>query len=174
MQWQSKPYFPLSGSPSSHLTIFTTICPLLSPSDPIDKSYFVPTFAVSFKVVYTGAGLILSKSRFRTPLAGVAEAPRRAHSRRMPDSPGSCGPLSGKSSEFPLHPWVNPCSNEHGKLCFRRPELFPGVPKHLAAGSNGSLLRSREPQTMYGRACSKNLRNISGNSTLSGSENDKK
>ena len=124
MQRQSKLYFPLSDRPSSHLTIFTTICPLLSPSDPIDKSYFVPTFAVSFEVVYTGAGLILSKSRFRSPLVGVAEAPCRAHSRRMPDSPGSCGPLSGKSSEFPLHPWVNPCSSEHGKLCFRRPELF--------------------------------------------------
>ena len=89
---------------TSCLKIFITICLLLSPSDPVDKSYFVSTFAVSFEMLNTGAGLILSKSRFRTPFAGVAEAPRRMYSRRMPDSPGSCGPLSGKSSEFPFHP----------------------------------------------------------------------
>ena len=51
------------------LKIFINICLLLSPSDPIDKSYFVPTFAVSFEVVNTGAGDILSESRFRTLLA---------------------------------------------------------------------------------------------------------
>ena len=160
MQRQSKPYFLLSGSPSSHLTIFTTICLLLSPSEPIDKSYFVPTFAVSFEVVYTGAGLILSKSRFRTPFAGVAEAPRRAHSRRMPDSPGSCSPLSGKSSEFPPSPLGESMFKRTWQVVFQAAQIIPGVPKHLAAGSGGSLLRSREPQTRDSRACPKNLRNI--------------
>jgi len=27
----------------------------------------------------------------------------------------------------------NPCSNEHGKLCFRLPEIISGTPKQLAA-----------------------------------------
>ena len=31
---------------------------------------------------------------------------------RIPDSSGSCGPLSGKSPEFPFHPRVNSCSSE--------------------------------------------------------------
>lgn len=34
--------------------IFITICLLLSPSDPVDKSYFVPSFAVSSEMFNTG------------------------------------------------------------------------------------------------------------------------
>ena len=52
---------------TSCLKIFIIICLLLSPSDPIDRSYFVPAYAVSFGVVHTGAGHILSKNRFRPP-----------------------------------------------------------------------------------------------------------
>ena len=54
---------------TSCLRIFIIICLLLSPSEPIDRSYSLPAYAGSFGVVYTGSGLILSKSRFQTPLA---------------------------------------------------------------------------------------------------------
>lgn len=106
------------------LKIFINICLLLSPSDPVDKSYFVPTYAVSFGEVHTGAGDILSESRFRTLLTSVVEASCRAHSRRESDSSGSFGPLSGKSPKFPFHLRVNPCSSEHGKLCFGTPGII--------------------------------------------------
>ena len=129
MQRQSKPYFPLLGSPSSHLTIFTTICPLLSPSDPIDKSYFVPTFAVSFEVVYAGAGLILSKSRFRTPFAGSrGSSPQGA----FPQDAGFSGLLRSAFGEI-LRISPSPLGESMFKrtwqVVFQAARIIPGVPK---------------------------------------------
>ena len=129
---------------TSCLKIFIIICPLLSPSEPIDRSYFVPTYAVSFEMLNTGAGLILSKSRFRTPFAGVAEAPRRMYSRRIPDSPGSCGLLSEKSFEISFSPPGESMFKRTWQVVFRYARNNSGVPRLLAAGSESSLLQSRE------------------------------
>ena len=53
---------------TSCLKIFIIICLLLSPSDPIDRSYSLPAYAGSFGVVNTSAGDILLESHFRTLL----------------------------------------------------------------------------------------------------------
>ncbi len=53
---------------TSCLKIFIIICLLLSPSDPIDRSYSLPAYAGSFGVVNTSAGDILLERHFRTLL----------------------------------------------------------------------------------------------------------
>ena len=53
---------------TSCLKIFIIICLLLSPSDPIDRSYSLPAYAGSFGVVNTSSGDILLESHFRTLL----------------------------------------------------------------------------------------------------------
>ena len=100
------------------LKIFINICLLLSPSDLIDKSYFVPTYAVSFSfrkslpdAPYISRGSVL-QGAFR-----ILRAPSvcfREILRIIPSSPDN---IMFKRTSFSLQ-------QSNGKLCFETPGII--------------------------------------------------